>query len=165
MADAQSAAAWCPSRATYDAEGRLHSYDGLPAWEHFSDYGSKQWFWHGLLHRDGGLPACVHNSCGIEEWWVFGQRHRDGDLPAYVCPDNLTSWWRHGKRHREDDLPAVIHAQLDGREQEWWVDGVRQTSADRAHTQRQLARWTPLRAAFVGAVATLASKNVNNANT
>jgi hypothetical protein len=43
-------------------------------------------------------------------------------------------------------LPAIERA--DG-SREWWVHGVRQTPADRTKTRR----WTPLRAAFVGAVA------------
>jgi hypothetical protein len=43
-------------------------------------------------------------------------------------------------------LPAVIFA---NRFQRWYVHGVRQSEADRAATRR----WSPLRAAFVGAVA------------
>jgi hypothetical protein len=41
-------------------------------------------------------------------------------------------------------LPAVI---LPSGRQKWCVDGVLQTPADRAQTRR----WSPLRAAFVGA--------------
>jgi hypothetical protein len=79
------------------------------------------------------------------------QLHRDGGLPAFI-KDSYRAWWQHGKRHRENDLPAVVnHHFLNWRE--WWVDGVRQTRADRVRTRSQLARWSPLRATFVGAVA------------
>jgi hypothetical protein len=50
-------------------------------------------------------------------------------------------------------LPAVVFP--NGR-QEWWVHGKRQSDLDRERTRRvaaQAARWSPLRAAFVGAVA------------
>jgi hypothetical protein len=40
--------------------------------------------------------------------------------------------------------------------QEWWVHGKQQSDLDREQTRRaaaQAVRWSPLRAAFVGAVA------------
>jgi hypothetical protein len=46
-------------------------------------------------------------------------------------------------------MPAIIFA--DGTQQ-WYVNGVKQSDADRAATRR----WSPLRAAFVGAVASCA---------
>jgi hypothetical protein len=78
-------------------------------------------------------------------WCRHGKQHRDGDLPAAVYPNGYKSWWKHGKLHRDGDLPAVVCP--DGR-QGWFVNGVQQTPADRAQTRR----WSPLRAAFVGAV-------------
>jgi hypothetical protein len=75
-------------------------------------------------------------------------------LPAVVWPDGSRRWYRHGKLHRSFDLPAVVRA--DG-SQEWWVDGRFQSDLDRAQTRRAMAeqarRWSPLRAAFVGAAA------------
>jgi hypothetical protein len=50
-------------------------------------------------------------------------------------------------------LPAVVY---DDGHQEWWVNGRHLTPADRERTRRALAearRWSPLRAAFVGAAA------------
>jgi len=47
-------------------------------------------------------------------------------------------------------LPALIYG---NGVQEWYVHGVRQSDADRAATRR----WSPLRAAFVGAVAVCAA--------
>jgi hypothetical protein len=111
---------------------------------------------NGEAHRDSDLPAVVWPS-GLQEWWRHGQQHRDDDLPAVVWPDGSRYWFQHGKQHRDGDLPAVVHC--CGR-QEWWVNNSRQTPADREQTRRVMAeqarRWSPLRAAFVGAVAGVA---------
>jgi hypothetical protein len=94
-----------------------------------NEYGAQKWFdAYGKLHRDGDLPAVVW-SHGTTEWYQHG----------------FQSWWKHGLRHRDGDLPAVVWS--DGTKQ-WWVDGVRQTPEARSQTRR----WSPLRAAFVGAV-------------
>jgi hypothetical protein len=89
------------------------------------------------------LPAVVSEDEG-QCWYQHGELHRDGDLPAVVSKDKGQCWYQHGKYHREGDLPAVI---LPSGRQKWCVDGVLQTPADRAQTRR----WSPLRAAFVGA--------------
>jgi hypothetical protein len=71
-----------------------------------------------------------------------------------VWVDGAKEWWVHGQRHRDCDLPAVVWP--DGR-QEWWVNGNPQSNLDREQTRvvmAQAARWSPLRAAFVGAAAT-----------
>jgi hypothetical protein len=68
-----------------------------------------------------------------------------------VYTDGTQEWWCRGKKHRGGDLPAVM--QPDGA-QEWWVHGSQQSNLDREQTRRlmaQAARWSPLRAAFVGA--------------
>ena len=111
----------------------------------------------GKVHRDGDLPAVVHPD-RFQHWYQHGKRHRDGDLPAAVWADGLQSWWKHGLRHRDGGLPAVVDP--DGRH-EWWVEGRKQSDLDREETRRkmaQAARWSPLRAAFVGAVAAVHTK-------
>jgi hypothetical protein len=73
-------------------------------------------------------------------------------LPAMVGLDGLQWWFWRGRRHRSFDLPAVVKPNGD---KEWWVDGRFQSSLDRELTRAvmtQAARWSPLRAAFVGAV-------------
>jgi hypothetical protein len=42
-------------------------------------HGQKEWWQHGLLHRDGGRPAVTHPN-GLKEWWVRGTLHRYGGL-------------------------------------------------------------------------------------
>jgi hypothetical protein len=135
----------------YDGDGKLHRDGDLPAVVALN--GDQGWYQHGACHRSGDLPAVVWTS-GLKRWFQHGKQHRDGDLPALKQPDGTQAWYQHGKLHRGLDLPAVVWA--NGR-QEWWVNGVCQTSADRRKTRRamvykvQAARWSPLRAAFVGA--------------
>jgi hypothetical protein len=106
-----------------------------------------QWFQFGLLHRDGDLPAVeIYN--GSRMWYQRGTLHRDHDLPAVVWASGTQQWYQHGKLHRSFDLPAVVWA--DGT-QEWWVHGVQQTPKDGEEICKIL-RWSPLRAAWVGAV-------------
>jgi hypothetical protein len=139
-----------------DVDNKLHRDGDLPAF--VSRSGSyKVWYQHGLHHRDGDLPAVVWSD-GTQEWWKHGERHRGGDLPAAVWPDGHQEWWKHGLHHRDGDLPAVVRP--DGR-QEWWVDGRKQSDLDREETRRkmaQAARWSPLRAAFVGVAAAVHTK-------
>ncbi len=135
-----------PLRQTWkDAEGRLHRDWDLPALIYLD--GSREWYHHGVRHRDGDLPAVelANGHGGYFAWYKHGQRHRDGDLPA-VMYGFAKEWYQHGKLHRDGTMPAIIFA--DGTQQ-WYVHGVRQSDADRAATRR----WSPLRAAFVGAVA------------
>jgi hypothetical protein len=132
--------------------GKLHRDGDLPAVVHF-DHKTRFWYQHGKLHRDGDLPALMYTD-GSRAWYKHGKLHRDGDLPAKVCLDGFSQsgtqrWYKHGELHRDGDLPAVVWS--NGM-QEWWVDGVHQTPADRAQTRAQTRRWSPLRAAFVGAV-------------
>jgi hypothetical protein len=92
------------------------------------------------------MPAVV-KADGFQAWYQHGKCHRDG-LPAVVYSDGSQSWCQHGKLHRSFDLPAVVWA--DGT-QEWWVHDVQQTPKDREEICKIL-RWSPLRAAWVGAV-------------
>jgi hypothetical protein len=115
-------------------------------------YGTTTWFdSDGKPHRDGDLPAVVY-PCDAQIWYQHGKIHREGDLPAVVYADGTQVWCQHGEMHRDGDLPAVVW--LSGG-QEWWVDGRQQSSLDRELTRAamaQAARWSPLRAAFVGVV-------------
>ena len=61
---------------------KLHSVDDKPS-VIYAD-GTKFWYRHGKLHRDGG-PAVVYFN-GIEEWWQDGKRHR-ADGPAAIYPN------------------------------------------------------------------------------
>jgi hypothetical protein len=99
------------------------------------------------------MPAVIFVPDKCREWWQHNQLHRDGDLPAVVWRNGIWLWYKHGKLHRDGDLPAVVRA---NGHQEWWVDGRFQSDLDREQTQKAMAearRWSPLRAAFVGAAA------------
>ena len=54
--------------------------------------GSKEWWFEGQQHRDGGLPA-IESHNGNKEWWFKGQQHRDGGLPVYVSCDYTKQSW------------------------------------------------------------------------
>jgi hypothetical protein len=141
----------------YDADGNLHRDGDLPAVVRAD--GRQEWYHHGRLHRGLDLPAVVWPNNKLE-WWQNGRRHRDGDQPAMVLPNGVDDilappswnskamfWFRDGKLHRGGGLPAVVWE--DGRH-EWWVDGVLQCILGR---EKIFCRWSPLRAAWVGAVA------------
>ena len=90
-----------------DSYGNLHCDDG-PAVV-LAD-GSKIWYVHGVIHRDGGLPAREYAN-GVREWWVNGQQHRGGGLPAIDFTDETKNWVRewcvNGELHRDGGLPAI----------------------------------------------------------
>ena len=67
------------------------------------DYGDKEWFLNGKLHREDG-PAVEHTD-GNKFWYLNGKRHRE-DGPALVYPNGSKFWFVGGKRHRIDG-PAV----------------------------------------------------------
>ena len=70
---------------THDSEGRLHSLNDQPARVY---WGISEWYKHGKLHRDGGLPTVVTDR-GQKEWWV--------DIgPAVVRTTGVCSWYRNG---------------------------------------------------------------------
>jgi hypothetical protein len=91
--------------------GLLHSYDDEPA---FVSGNRREWYWNGLLHRDGDLPAVVIEGTA-ERWYRYGKSHRDGDLPAHIA-ENYQEWNKDGNIHREGDLPAII----DGTCSSWY---------------------------------------------
>ena len=66
-------------------------------------YGTKRWYLHGRLHREGG-PA-IEWSDGSKWWCLNGQYHREGG-PAIEYPNGSKCWYLHGERHREDG-PAI----------------------------------------------------------
>lgn len=71
----------------FDDDKKYHK-DGGPAKTFYligGDLSSKQWFWHGLLHRAVG-PAKITYVDGYlssEQWFNKGKLHRLGD-PAYI---------------------------------------------------------------------------------
>ena len=63
--------------------------------------GTREWYRHGKLHRDGDKPA-IEDADGGREWYRDGKRHRDGDKPAVEHPNGTREWWVDGKRIREE---------------------------------------------------------------
>lgn len=127
-----------------DPDGELHNPDG-PAMT--STDGEQMWCRHGVLDRDGDLPARI-DQFGVCEHFTAGVRHRAGGQPAVHGPekgpwrrtefwfegrrDNPNGpaiegpggveFWRDGERHRDSNEPAVKTA--DGRI-EYWRHGLR----------------------------------------
>ena len=81
--------------------------------------GTKMWYRHGKIHRNGDLPA-IDNSYGTKEWYINGERHRNGDLPAIEYSNGDKYWYENGLLHRNEDLPAVEFR--DGTKK-WYRDG------------------------------------------
>jgi hypothetical protein len=82
--------------------------------------GSKEWFFEGRPHRDGGLPANEPGPYSANKCWryfVNGDLHRDGG-PAIEYSDGYEEWFLNGMRHRLDG-PALKFSNGD---KEWWVD-------------------------------------------
>jgi hypothetical protein len=103
---------------TTDENGELHSHNDEPAFIK-RDHGSKVWYNHGKIHRDGDKPAYISPD-GIKMWFKDGKKHRDEDRPAYIGKDGEKEWWQHGSWHRDGDKPAMVFA--DG-EQRWYKNG------------------------------------------
>jgi len=55
----------------FDEKRRLHSYNDLPAkvWPS----GAKEWYKHGIRHRDNGLPALIYED-GHKKHYENGKR-------------------------------------------------------------------------------------------
>lgn len=108
-----------------DAEGKLHRTDG-PArvYPDPSTYwlitgknpkktrypcGQQEWHRHGMLHREGNLPA-ITNPKGTEIYAVDGQWHRTNG-PALIEPSGYRGFFLHGNFLTEDEFlheyPAV----------------------------------------------------------
>jgi hypothetical protein len=80
------------------------------------EYGTKEWYLNGVLHREDG-PA-VERTNGTKIWWLHGKYHRE-DGPAVEWADGSKDWYLHDKHHREDG-PACEWA--DGTKT-WWLHG------------------------------------------
>ena len=100
----------------YKLCNKLHNVDG-PAIEYL--HGTREWYKHGLLHRDDDLPA-VEFLNGTKHWYQNSKCHRDGDLPAIEYVSGSKYWYKNGELHRDGDLPAI--ERVDGTK-EWWVNG------------------------------------------
>lgn len=81
--------------------GDLHREDG-PALEY--EDGREAWYYDGVPHRGGDLPASIDPD-GDMEWWVHGKQHREGG-PAIVYDNGMEYWMYNDELHREDG-PAV----------------------------------------------------------
>jgi len=109
-------------------DGQLHGFEYL---DEFGDIyqkaaikysnGKKEWYKHGILHREKGKPAIVHPNDQGEFFYVNGQLHREGDLPAVNVPGDRMEWYINGLRHRDLNCgPAVIH---NDNTYEYWING------------------------------------------
>jgi hypothetical protein len=109
---------------TYDSDWKTHSINDEPL---ISADGVKRWYKHGLIHREGGLPAYVDDIKKIYHWRVDGFYYRENDMPSKVTPDERT-WHKNGTLsvHRDNNLPAREYYEPDGttvRESIWYKDG------------------------------------------
>ena len=82
-----------------DRENKLHRADG-PAVERGS--GRKEWWWHGLLHREDG-PALITRT--FKRWYKNGNLHRD-DGPAVEGPGKQ-EWYQDGHKMKPEQIAAV----------------------------------------------------------
>jgi hypothetical protein len=112
-------------------------------------YSCKEWYVHGLLHRDVLVPSLEghgktgpavikqspHGKVSCETWYVNGRIHRDG-APAYIDyyfyitenghPDiRSIGWYNNGQLHREDGPACVAYAAGTGRivTEKWCING------------------------------------------
>lgn len=102
----------------YDPEGRLHNVDDKPA---KVDRTSKQWFQHGVLHRDGGKPAFENDEVGEVAYFVNGALHRE-DGPAHTREGRFEKWYRHGLLHNLNG-PAVVEFSNIGPAYTYYING------------------------------------------
>lgn len=118
-------------------KGEVHRDDDLSA---VIDQGLLAWFEHGLLHREGDLPAQIIRDGETQIWFKKGKKHRIGG-PA--CIEKRHSfymgseqWWFEDRKHREDG-PAVIY---ENGKKEYWIHGVEYTEEEFHHEigKRQL---------------------------
>ncbi len=65
------------------------------------EYGRKEWYLNGLLHREDG-PA-IERRNGTKHWYLNGIRHRE-DGPAIERADGSKAWYLNGKRYTEEDF-------------------------------------------------------------
>ena len=72
--------------------------------------GTKEWYLHGKLHREGA-PA-IEWANGTKEWYINGKRHRE-DAPAIEYADGEKRWYINGKHCADISAwaKAVLHHQ------------------------------------------------------
>ena len=103
-------------------------------------YGTQRWFKDGVLHRDGGLPACQYAN-GDQSWFKDGKLHRAGDAPA-IAWGCYQAWLKNGKLHRD-----VGPAETDSHTHVFYTHGVaRDLASNRGETMvaRPVASWSPV---------------------
>jgi len=86
------------------------------------DYGDKEWFLNGKLHREDG-PA-IEYANGDKLWLLNGEYHRV-DGPAVEYADGHKTWWLNGERHRVDG-PAIEYVNGD---KSWYLNGEKLTES------------------------------------
>lgn len=114
-----------------DDKGRLHSVDDKPA--RILPDGTREWYHHGELHRDGGLPAVIEyygkaaaSPVKKQIWIQAGNRHRQGDRPAVIeyykdGKEKERGYWKDGKLHRDSEKgPAIENDKNLG---QFWING------------------------------------------
>lgn len=105
----------------YMKDGQKHRDGDLPAVIHEEGRRSEEWWKDGKLHRDGGKPAIVFED-GHSVWYIEGKLCRENGLPHVVSGDGSKRWYEDdGELGRGNDLPSVISA--DG-SQRWYKNGV-----------------------------------------
>lgn len=107
---------------TFDENGKLHSYDDLPAVKFAR---TEKWYKHGFLHREN-KPAIITSKTKV--WYENGEYikeedakkniitlNRDNELhsfndePSFISKDGKTKkWHQNNDLHRDGDKPAYI---------------------------------------------------------
>jgi hypothetical protein len=100
--------------ATFNAQGNLHSYNGMPATFQALEDGvfSLDWYDDGKSHRDGDLPlSIIVDSTGnveYESYGLHGVPHRGNNLPA---DSNAFSkiWLVQGAMHNSESYASLLY--------------------------------------------------------
>ena len=119
-------------RKYFDAFGKLHRDWDEPAVKS-QDGSLKEYYQHGILHRDHTKPARITKDLPFgetrKEYYQHGILHRDYDEPAIVqtskciIANKCKAWYKHGVLHRANDKPAKIYTDMDAQiVYEYWVE-------------------------------------------
>ena len=82
--------------------------------ERLRSFGAQVWTdGEGELHRDGDLPALIYPE-GSKEWWVHGQLHREGG-PAVELVNGKREWWLRGVEQRPPAEYVAAYGERDAR--------------------------------------------------
>lgn len=101
----------------YYKEGKLHRDDDQPAI--IGPNGELEYYQNGYLHRDDDKPAFVNSK--LSKWYFHGILHREGDKPAKIWSNGTVEYFQNGEFHRDNNLPAVI---TNTGEQRWYIRGM-----------------------------------------